>query len=60
MRESALQRPHFTQTKLTLAMMRDRETGGLTGQWGEENGEESEEEVGGTHCCVVESVLTLE
>lgn len=30
------------------------------GQWGEENGEESEEEVGGTHCCVVESVLTLE
>lgn len=26
------------------------------GQWGEENGEESEEEVGGTHYCVVESV----
>ena len=49
MRESALQRPHFTQTKLALAMMRDRETGGLTGQWGEENGEDAEEDVGRAH-----------
>jgi GTP-binding protein EngB required for normal cell division len=34
MRESALQRPHFTQTKSMLAMMRDREMVDLPGSGG--------------------------
>lgn len=59
MRESALQIPHLTQTesKELANVVFDAQWcmrhgwRRLTRQWGEEDGEESEEDVGGAHGC---------